>query len=176
MAAVFVAVACTSNPNAILTGPIDPSKPIPPAPSTAMIAGRIIVSGEDADRVVDLRDDHGDVFRLLGSVGALTSVDGGDVIAHGTWDANPGFVVLEFQVVGMYGRPALDGVLEVSEEGFALRLTDGSMRLLPELTDCADYVGARLWVVGWDEAADVAFGLIAELQTDGGFRAMSRKT
>jgi hypothetical protein len=130
-----------------------------------MLAGRISVSGLGDDPVVDLSDEHGDVYRLLGNETiALASVDGGDVIAYGTWDASPGFVVQEFQVVAMYGRPALDGVLEVSEEGFALRLTDGSIRLVPGLTgDAADYVGARLWVIGWDENSDVVFGLIGAL-------------
>lgn len=161
-AIVFVAVACADNPNAI-SGPTIGWPPIPPAPTNAMIAGRIIVSGEGADRVVDLRDDHGDLFRLLGNeVGVLTSVDGGDVIAFGTWDPNPGFAVREFQVVGMHGRPALDGVLEVSEEGFALRLADGTIHIVSGLpSECAEFLGARVWVIGWDENKDVQFGLIA---------------
>jgi hypothetical protein len=164
VAAVLSLVACTDNPSAILAGPVNPS-PIPALPATAMIAGRISVSGLGDDPVVELSDEHGDVYRLLGNETiALASVDGGDVIAYGTWDASPGFVVQEFQVVAMYGRPALDGVLEVSEEGFALRLTDGSIRLVPGLTgDGADYVGARLWVIGWDENSDVVFGLIGAM-------------
>lgn len=161
-AIVVVAVACTDNPAAI-SGPTIGWPPIPAAPTNAMIAGRIIVSGEGDDRVVVLRDDHGDLFRLLGNeVGVLTSVDGGDVIAFGTWDPNPGFAVLEFQVVGMHGRPALDGVLEVSEEGFALRLADGTIHIVPGLpSECAKFLGARVWVIGWDENKDVQFGLIA---------------
>lgn len=165
VAAVFSLVACTDNPNAIFSGPVPPSKPSPLSPPTAQIAGRITVSGLGDDPVVELRDHHGDVYRLLGDeTSALASVDGGDVIAFGEWDAYPGFVVQEFQVVGMHGRAALDGVLEVSEDGFALRLTDGSIRLVPGLTEeCANYIGARLWVVGWEENTDVAFGLIGVL-------------
>lgn len=162
VAAVLSLVACTDNPNSF-GGPVSPSLPSGPTSSgPAMIAGRISVSGQGDDRVVELTDLHGDVFRLVGNeTAALASVDGGDVIAFGTWDANPGFVVQEFQVVGMQGRPALDGVLEMSEEGFALRLTDGSIHLVPGLTEeCANYIGARLWVVGWDENTDVVFGLI----------------
>jgi hypothetical protein len=56
--------------------------------------------------------------------------------------ANPGFVVEEFQVTGMLGRPALDGVLEAIDEGFALRLSDGSLRVVPTLTsECAEFIG-----------------------------------
>ncbi|HEY5544428.1 MAG TPA: hypothetical protein VIK50_00085 [Gemmatimonadaceae bacterium] len=164
VAAVLSVVACTDNPNAILTGPIDPSQPILPSPSTATIAGRISVSGIGADRVVELTDADGGVYRLVGNESrALASVDGGDVVARGTFDANPGFVVDEFTVTGMHGRPALDGVLEASEDGFALRLSDGSVRVVPGLSsDCAEHVGARMWVIGWDES-EVVFGLIEAL-------------
>lgn len=161
VAALVSLVSCTNNPNAIVTGLLKPS-PLPLPPGTAMIAGQIIVSGQGAELVVELRDLHDDVYRLVGTeIGALASVDGGDVIAFGTWDANPGFVVQAFRVVGMYGRPALDGVLEESAEGYALRLTDGSTQPVPGLpSNCAEFLGARLWVVGWNEGADVLFGPI----------------
>ena len=155
-------VACTENSPALRAGPFAPLPP-PPSSPMSMLGGTMIVSIQGADSVVQLRDLHGDVFRLVGNQTApLASVNGGEVIAFGTWDANPGFVVQEFQVVGMQGRPALDGVLEVSGEGFALRLADGSIRLVPGLSaDCAYYVGERLWVIGWDEGSDVVFGRIA---------------
>lgn len=98
VAAMLSVVACTDNPNAILiTGPIDPSQPIQPSPSRESIAGRISVSGTGADLVVELTDGYDKVYRLWGSqLGALASVDGGDVVARGTFDLNPGFVVDEF--------------------------------------------------------------------------------
>lgn len=164
VAAVLSVVACTDNPNAILTGPIDPAEPITTTPTAETISGRISVTGIGVDQVIDLTDANGNVYRLVGSEsGALASVDGGDVVARGTFDANPGFVVDEFTVTGMLGRPALDGVLEATEDGFALRLRDGSMRVVPGLdSDFEEYLGARLWVIGWDEAEDaVVFGLIA---------------
>lgn len=64
----------------------------------------------------------------------------------------------------MYGRPALDGVLEVTDDGFALRLSDNSLRVVPGLdSECAEYVGARSWVIGWDDDTDVQFGPIGAL-------------
>jgi len=166
LAAVFSIAACSDNPNSAITGPIDqrnPQYPILPAPSTATISGRISVSGFlGEDRTIELRNEEGGVYRLVGyAAAALASVDGADVEVTGTFDANPGFVVQEFRVTGMYGRPALDGVLEETDEGFALRLSDGSLRAVPGLTNCADHVGARLWVIGWDEESGVQFGLIA---------------
>lgn len=162
VAAVFAIGACTDNPNAVLTGPIDPAQPLLPTPSIATIAGRIIVTGSGSDRLVELRDERGTVYRLVGSqTGALASVDGGDVIARGTFDANPGMVVEEFQVTGMRGRPALDGVLVETNAGYALRLSDGSLRVIPGLpAECAEFVGARLWVIGYD-GPSAEFGRIA---------------
>lgn len=162
VAAVFGIAACTDNPNAVLTGPIDPAQPLLPTPSVATIAGRIIVTGTGSNRLVELRDAGGTVYRLVGDqTGALASVDGGDVIARGTFDANPGLVVQDFQVTGMRGRPALDGVLEVTAQGFALRMRDGTLRVIPGLpSECAEYMGARLWVIGFDEPT-AEFGRIA---------------
>ena len=154
--------ACSDNPNSIRASEVKPYQPTPNTPSLAMVAGRVTIAIQGTDTVVSVRDDHGDVHRLVGSqTSTLATVNGADVIAFGTWDANPGFVVQDFEVVGMLGRPALDGVLEESDAGYALRLANGSVRLVPGLTsECAPYVGARLWVIGWGEGKDVVFGPI----------------
>lgn len=162
VAAVCCAVVCTDTPDALTGRPIDPEGPSQPATSTAAIAGRIRVTGDTADRVVELRDADGDVFRLLGSMSSvLASVDGGDVVVWGTFDSTPGFVVQQFKVAGMHGGPALDGVLEATAGGFALRMADGSLRAVPGLrSDGAKYVGSRVWVIGWEENAGVVIGVI----------------
>lgn len=160
VAAVWLALTCKDAPNAALDRPTDPQGL--PAASTAAMAGRIRVTGDGALRVVELRDVDSDEFRLLGSASsALVSVDGGDVVVWGTFDASAGFVVQEFKVMGMHGWPALDGVLEATADGFALRLADGTRRVVPGLDSrCAQYVGDRVWVIGWDEDTEVLFGLI----------------
>lgn len=146
---------------------VEGNHPVVPVSSTAALSGRIIVSGIGADRIVELRDDHGDVFRLIGiETIALANVGDGDVVVWGTWDANPGFVVQEFKVTGMHGRPALDGVLETSDAGFALRLSDGSHQVVPGLaSECEAYLGARIWVVGFEDSTDVQFGVISGAQS-----------
>jgi hypothetical protein len=66
----------------------------------------------------------------------------------------------------MHGRPALDGVLEQLEAGFALRFTDGSYQVVPGLTSaCEVYLGARIWVVGFEDGTDVQLGVIAGAQS-----------
>jgi hypothetical protein len=161
--ATAFAVACADSPTAYSGTTIGGYPPPTPAPSTAALSGRIIVSGIGSDRIVELRDDHGDVFLLLGNETiALANVDGGDAVVWGTWDANPGFVVSAFKVTGMYGRPALDGVLEATDEGFELRLNDGTRTVVLGLTsDCMAYLGARIWVVGFEDGTEVQFGVIA---------------
>lgn len=161
--AAFSMVACSDNSRSNFTGPADPSQPIRPSPSTAIIAGRISVTGAGADRLIELIDADGVRYRMVGTEArALASVDGGDVLVRGTLDANPGLVVEAFEVTSMHGRPALDGVLQETDGGFALRLSDGSLRVVPGLSsECAEHLGARLWVIGWEDDSEVAFGLIA---------------
>jgi hypothetical protein len=55
-------------------------------------------------------------------------------------------------------------VLVETDAGYALRFTDGSWRVIPGMpAECAAHVGARLWVIGWDENAPIEFGLIAAI-------------
>lgn len=165
--AFAMSAACADSPTSN-TGTAAKSDPPPaPAPSTSALSGRIIVKGIGADRTVELRDDHGDVFRLLGNETiALANVDDGDAVVWGTWDASPGFVVSEFKVTAMHGRPALDGVLVAVDEGFALRFSDGSQSVVPGLTsEWVAYVGARVWVIGFESGRDVVLGAITQAQS-----------
>ena len=161
--AALVGAACSDDPTANSRTSNGGNPPPAPAPANSALSGRILVSGIGADRIVELRDDHSDVFRLLGNETiALANVDGGDVVVWGTWDANPGFVVSEFTITGMHGRPALDGVLQASADGYALRLNDGSIREVAGVTsEWAVYVGARVWVIGFEDGVEVLLGLIA---------------
>ena len=164
MAGVASLIACSDNPNATLAGPLDPYRPVPTGPLTATIAGRIGERPLLEDQGIELYGVEGGVYRLLGSASdALASVQGADVIVRGTFDANGDFVVKEFEVTGMNGRAALDGVLEATDEGFALRLSDGLLQAVPGLpAACAEHVGQRLWVIGWDYDPPVQCGVIAD--------------
>ncbi len=74
------------------------------------------------------------------------------------------FIVYEFEVTSVQGRLALDGVLELTTDGYALRLANGEVRLVTGCPDSiAEYVGMRLWVVGSEDDPPVVFGLIAAI-------------
>ena len=162
MAGVASLIACSDNPNATLSGPFYPYAPVPPYSSAATIAGQIGVRLFE-DQAIELHGVEGGVYRLLGNASdALASVQGADVVVRGTFDANGDVVVQQFEVTGMYGRSALDGFLEATENGFALRLSDGLLQPVPGLpADCTEHVGLRLWVIGWDYDPPVQCGVIA---------------
>jgi len=163
VAGVISLIACSDNPNSTLAGPLDPYRPVPVTPLATTILGRIGVHPLADDQAIELQGVDGGVYRLLGNASdALASVQGADVVVRGTFDANGDFVVLEFEVTGMNGRPALDGVLEATDGGFALRMSDGLLQDIPGLPDdCAENVGRRIWVVGWDYDPPVQYGVIA---------------
>ena len=161
-AVLWSAVNCTEASNTVLNRPTAPQWTTRSVPSTAVIAGRIRVTRDGVDEVVELRDVDRDVVQLSGGASsALASVAGGDVVVWGTFDPSPGFLVQEFKVVGMHGWPALDGVLEATAGGFAIRLSDGSKRVVAGLdSTCVRYLGARVWVIGWNEDTALQFGPI----------------
>jgi hypothetical protein len=154
--------ACSDNPNGAITGPADAYYPMAPSPSYLTVSGRISVIRTGDNERVELHDGDGRIYRLTGAAAVgLLSLDSADVIASGTAGANPGFVVHEFTVTGMYGRPALDGLLEAIDGGFAIRLADGTLRAVAGLTsECAEHLGFRVWVIGWDESVEVQLGVI----------------
>jgi hypothetical protein len=166
MAVALSTTACSEKTSSVLPGPIDRKQPNLPSPSMQTIAGRISVTFSGDERLVEVRDSFNSAYRLTGSAAAdLASINGGDVIVRGIYDADTGLDVQDFQVSGMYGRAALDGVLELTDDGFALRLIDGSLRVVPGMTsDCSEYVGSRLWVVGWEEGWELQVGLIGAVQ------------
>lgn len=157
-------LACSDSEGPTAPGTRSPPTRDAPPPALATITGRVIVGGSTESRTVDIRTEDGTLVRLAGVLAArLATVDGADVVVRGTWDANPGLVVQDFEVTGMHGRPALDGILELTTGGYALRLANGELCPVTGLSaDVAEYVGARLWVIGSDDDPPAMFGVIGE--------------
>jgi hypothetical protein len=137
----------------------DPQHPI--APGSVEFTGTVVVDETGGHRSVQLLRSDGSLVPLLGNEATLiASVAGGEVVVRGTLDAPPGMVVERFQVLSMNGRSAIDGVLEETSAGLALRLSDGELRSLGDAQAVfAGHLGSRLWITGLDEPP-VEFGVI----------------
>jgi hypothetical protein len=161
VASLFAALACSDH--AGTTAPIGPDELTPSPPSLAVLTGIVVVERvANYPATIRLREPDGTLTLLVGSESRpMASVADAEVSVHGTWDASPGLVVERFQVLSMNGRPALDGVLEATATGFALRLNDGTYReISASPSEIAQYVGARLWVTGSADDQPVTFGVI----------------
>jgi len=156
-------LACSDNPSAPATG-TDGTRPF--IPSLFEVTGTVVVTGNPDDGLeVQLKQSDGTMLSLVGSEARLlASVDGGEVLVRGTWDAPPGLVVGSFQVLAMNGRAAIDGVLEITDYGYALRLSSGAYYDLSDPpAELMNHVGDRLWVTGSAEEPPVEFGVIRAL-------------
>ena len=161
LALLMVAAACSADRGAaIATGPDDTD---PGSSNIAEITGVVTVDNSSAELpVVNVIRPDGTLVRIVGSqTRELANLAGGEVWIRGTWDASPGLVLERFLVLAMNGRPALDGVLEGSDDGFGLRLADGGYRELSGApAELSAFVGARIWFTGSEEDPPVAFGVI----------------
>jgi len=161
--ALISLAACSDNPAGIEYYQDGGVLPLPPQQMT--VAGRISVTGSGVDRLIQLATGAGDTYTLVGTEARkLASVAGGEVVVHGTLDANPGLVVDKFQVTAMHGYPALDGILESGPDGYMLRLQDGSTWPWPDtaMSRGAPPVGARIWLIGFTSEGPTEFGVIED--------------
>jgi len=164
LAAVSLIAALACSDNRAATSPTEPFGPTwPSGPSIAEVTGIIVVDGAGAvDAAIHLIQQDGSLILLVGTEArTLASVAGGEVLVHGTLDANPGLVVSDFQVLSMGGRPALDGVIEMTDYGLALRLKDGSYVDLAQCpAELSTIVGDRIWLTGSADSPPVTYGVI----------------
>jgi hypothetical protein len=128
----------------------------PATPAILTLRGSIVMTGGQ----IILHTDGGSARRLIGpEVRRLHGVVGADVLVRATDDAVGGLLVASFTLLAMDGLPAIDGVLEAVDGGYAVCPVDGSPRMLmdppPELID---HLGARVWVTGDVSKEIVAFG------------------
>jgi hypothetical protein len=146
--------ACTDDPVAL---------PNPPfaAPD---LAGFEVVNGTVLDRGTILGED-GNIVPVLGPrAKMLEGLYGAEIRVVGVpdEDGSNAIWIIEFTVTRVDGLPAFDGMLDHSEEGYAIRSTNAGMIPLPELPDgLSNHVGRRIWLT-LHEGALVRFGLLEE--------------
>jgi hypothetical protein len=165
-------LACTNEQSAL--GPTGKGNPISPA-AFVELTGVVELNGTEIEPAVLLRLPDGSAVPLFGlEASHLARVPGAEVWMRGTWatqylgrdDATvqmvPGFAVDRFQVNAVDGRAVSDGIVVETDDGYALRLIDGSLLALIEApAELSDLVGARIWITEMDEPP-VAFGVIEQ--------------
>jgi hypothetical protein len=163
LAALSLVAALACSDHQVGTSPTEPGgTTLPPVSSIAEVTGIVLVNWINGAPAIHLTQQDGALILLVGTEArTLASVPGGEVVVHGTWDANPGLVVADFQVLSMGGRPALDGVVEMRDGGLTLRLKDGSYFDLADIpAELSAIVGDRIWLTGSSANPPVQFGVI----------------
>jgi hypothetical protein len=106
--------------------------------------------------------DDGSSIALTGQVvPAMLSVIGAQVKVNGVAQGGGMFDTYSFVVLAVAGLPAADGVLQKTDDGYALQLADGTARpLVNPPAALIAHLGQRVWVSGPQDAPPAAFGVI----------------
>jgi hypothetical protein len=155
----FALIACHDSPQA----PTSSTGTTPTAARVDRVIG-VIARADEATfpSSMLLQPSDGPSITLIGlGLWRLARVVGAEVQVDGTWTAGHRFEMSGFLVVAVGGRPAADGMLVQTDNGYGLRLGNGSYRALIDPPESLiAFVGQRVWVTGPDDAPPNAFGLI----------------
>ena len=92
---------------------------------------------------------------------ALYAVVNADVEIDGLLDETSEMFVERFLVLAVGGEAVSDGVLDLTQDGFILRLTSGGDRTVIDPPDELQlHLGDRVWIAGPAESSPTAFGII----------------
>lgn len=163
--------ACSETPNAPVSvfppGGVVP--PLPPPNSSAQLTGKVSIDGLAVDNAVYLElDDQSRVILVGSQVIGLHSVNGAVVFVEGNWSDgyalgdNQVLDVQRFEVLSIEGRPAIDGILQQTPEGYALRLQSGDFyALIDPSAALLEHMGQRLWITTAETGEADGFGVIS---------------
>jgi hypothetical protein len=170
--AVFITIALaacseTQTPTSVIPPQINPPY-IPPAQPAAVSLTGIVSSQAPLDNAVVLELDDQSKIIVVGSQAiGLASVTGALVLVEGIWsDGYDGdSYVLDaqrFEVLSVGGHAAVDGLLEATDNGFALRLYGGDLyELIDPPAALLEHMGARVWITMAEDGSFAAFGVIS---------------
>lgn len=141
-----------------------PRRPDPPATPAAQggdtLRGTLVFEGSDPMPAAVLRTAAGRVV-LDGVPPAMRGLVQLDLWVQGTAEGDGRFRVASFVVRAAGGHAAWDGTLQRDDDGFALRLADGSRHLLRGAPDAfGGLVGRRLWVTETAARTVSSYGVI----------------
>jgi hypothetical protein len=131
--------------------------------SSDTLRGTVAIVGSEPATMVSLRPAGGGAAVLL-SGDALTELRraaGADVWVAGQRTDERTMQVARFEVRGMHGIPAVDGVLTQEGRSYVLLTHDGKRIPMPRLpAELRSRVGARVWIAGQPDRDPELFGVI----------------
>ncbi len=157
VASALALVACSDNYRSTLT---EPAGVNPPAPVLQKIRGTVVL--DNGFGAPSLQTETARIS-LQGSVAStMASVDGTDVEVLGIFDGASALMVESFEVVGFQGRPALDGYLDIDDQGrlWILRANNELVPVDNPSEELRAYIGQRIWLVQGDSDDTTEFGAI----------------
>jgi hypothetical protein len=153
---VLATIGCSDTPVSPFRGTVDLPEP---EDGFRTVTG-IVVSETELRDYAD-----GSLITLEGpQTRMLSDLLGAEIRIVGTADEFAGarLWVIEFRVLAVDGIPAVDGMLDYGEEGFAIRGAEGQATALPEIPeDLMSHVGKRVWLT-LRGAVWVRYGVIEE--------------
>jgi hypothetical protein len=162
VAAVLVGCSDTPSPTQV------PFTAAPPQ-HLATVSGKVAPNSAGyKGTALMLQQDDGSTIGLLGDqAAAMYSVVDDQVEVDGLLDETGQMLVQRFIVMAVGGEAVLDGVLDLTPDGFIIRLTRGGDRgVIDPSDDLQQHIGDRIWLAGPDDAAPTAFGVITSVTHD----------
>lgn len=161
--AAVVGCSDSSSPTQITNGPAAPPS------SEATLIGTVTTSTTDLAGPLALVEPDGTEIGLNGDQAAgMSAVIGDEVEVSGIlFHMSQLMTVQRFLVRAVGGQPVSDGVLDLTVDGFVLRLTNGGDRtVIDPPAELQQHVGDRVWIAGPEGDSPSAFGVIAILTKD----------
>jgi len=157
--AAAVLVGCNDTPSPTQVA----SNAAPPAQRMATISGTVAPNSDGhKGTALMLVQDDGSTIGLTGDqAAAMYAVVSDQVEVDGQLDETGEMFVQRFIVTAVGGQPVLDGVLDLTADGWLIRLTRGGDRGVMDPTDdLQQHIGDRIWIALPDDAVPTGFGVI----------------
>lgn len=162
-AAVLVGCSDTPSPTQVALSPATSS------PRLVTVSGTVTVNSAGyKGAALMLQQDDGSTIGLTGDqAAAMYSIVNDQVEVDGQIDETSMMLVQRFIVTSVGGQPVIDGVLDLTPDGFILRLTrGGDVGVMGPSDDLQQHIGDRVWLAGPDDAPPTAFGVITTATRD----------
>jgi len=158
VAAALALVACSDNYQPSLTDPTGSTTP--PVPVLQRLRGTVVL--DEQYGAPSLQTDMGRINMNGAPASAMASVEGAHVIVVGTLDDTMGLTVESFEVIAIHGQAALDGHVDMDDQGnLSILLPNDELVLVDNPPEgLREYIGRRIWLIQGGGEVPTEFGPI----------------